>query len=277
MTIRKGASPAAVPLPCGLILIGLMIATSGSGQAPAPAAGTGLLTTDTFYGLLRWDNKALYNNCWGSGVSKNGESASSIVSYNPASATIGWRWSWPRVAETELKAYPALFIGDKVWAPFGFDESTDPRFPFYLPRLKSLWTQGEITVSGSGGFDFAFDMVLLEAPYSAPRTARAEIMIWLKASIKCPAGKAGEYIIDGHTYDFFVNTDWNPRVPYLAFVLRGDAPPQRIPIHEFIRIGIAAGYVPADSYLAAVELGPEIWWGNGEASVRNFGLSLNDE
>jgi hypothetical protein len=247
------------------------------GQAPAPPIDADIRMTEANYGLLLWDNMALFNNCWGIGFLTHGELASSVVFHDPASSICGWRWSWPREAVDKLKCYPSLIVGDKVHMPAGFDPSTDPRFPLHLPRMESLWARGEISVAGRGGFDFAYDLAFLRGTFSTPAAVRSEIMIWLEASMECPARKEGEYTIEGTAYDFFVNTDWNPDVPYLAFVLKGEAVPRRLPLHSFIRIGINEGYVDPDAYLAAVELGPEIWWGAGEASVRNYRISLNGD
>jgi hypothetical protein len=248
-----------------------------NGQTSLSTTGENVLMTREFYGLLSWDNKAFYNNCWGMGYLRNQDIASSVVFYDPASTTCGWRWSWPREAVDKLKGYPCLFVGDKVYAPAGLDRSTDPRFPLHLPLMKSLWTFNEIRVTGSGDFNFSYDLAFLEGPYSAPPAVRSEIMIWLTAYLECPAEKDGEYVIGDNAYDFFINTDWNPGVPYQAFVLKNDSLPQRLPLHEFIRIGIDKGYVDPDAYLAAVELGPEIWWGDGEASVSDFRISLNGD
>jgi hypothetical protein len=235
------------------------------------------LFSSDIYGLIRWGNLAFYNNCWGRVYLEHGESASCAISYNPAVSLGEWRWSWPQERVTELKGYPSLIIGDKVYPPIGFDQTTDPRFPLHLPSMQSLWVAGEINVNGAGAYDFAYDMAFLESSASRPENMRSEIMIWLARSTECPAQKMGEYTIDGFTYDLHINTVWNPDSPYLAFVLRGDALPWRIPLHEFIRIGIEEGYVDPGAWLAAVELGPEIWWGEGEASVRGFELTLNGE
>lgn len=242
-----------------------------------PAAGPDAFMTEEIYGLLKWDNKALFNNCWDFDSLRNKERASSIIFYDPATSICGWRWSCPKEAVEKLKGYPCLIVGDKVYMPAGYDPSTDPRFPLHLPDMKSLIAHGEINVTGSGDYDFAYDLAFLEGYFSRPETVRSEIMVWLKASQVCSAEKKGEYTINGYTYDFFVNTTWNPTVPYLAFVLKGKTLPQHIPLHEFIRIGIKEGYVDPNAWLAAIELGPEIWWGDGEAWVRDFRISLNGD
>jgi hypothetical protein len=235
------------------------------------------LSSDTFYGLLTWDNLAFYNNCWGSGYIQHEELASCGISYDPSTSISHWQWSWPQEAEAELKGYPTLFIGDKVHAPAGFDRSTDPRFPLHLTSLKSLWAEGEVQVTASGVFDFAFDLAFLEGNISLPAAVRSEIMIWLATSKECPAQKEGEYTINGFAYSLCVNTDWTPGVTYMAFVLEGGSIPPRIPIHEFIRIAMQKGYVHPDAYLAAVELGPEIWWGEGNASVQDYRILIEEE
>jgi len=271
----------------GMVLIPLVLCTllcfycgcitplSNSGQPPIHTISAQALITTKNYGLLLWDNKALFNNCWGFEFLLQKELASSVIFYDPVSSTCGWRWSCPQENLIELKGYPCLIVGDKVHVPAGFDASTDPRFPLYLPHMKSLWALGDIRVKGSGDFDFAYDLLFLEGALSTPTAIRTEIMLWLKASKKCPARKVNEYSIAGYAYDFFVNTDWNPGVPYLAFVLINESVPRRIPLHEFIRIGIKEGYVDSNAYLAAVELGAEIWWGEGEVFLSNYRISLN--
>lgn len=245
---------------------------------PSPSPTTGLaaniLSTDVFYGLLTWDNMAFFNNCWGSGYIQHKELVSCSIFYDPSASLSHWQWSWPQEAVAELKGYPTLFIGDKVNAPAGYDRSTDPRFPLHLPSMKSLWAEGDLQVAATGDFDFAFDLAFLEGNISTPKAVRSEIMIWLAASKDCPARKESEYNIDGSAYSLCMNTDWNPGVTYMAFVLEGESKPQRLPIHEFIKIAIQKGYVDPDAYLAAVELGPEIWWGEGEASMRDYRILL---
>ncbi len=233
-----------------------------------------MLSTDVFYGLLTWDNMAFFNNCWGGGYIQHKELASCSIFYDPSTSLSRWKWSWPQEAVTELKGYPAIFIGDKVYAPEGYDRSTDPRFPLHLPSIESLWAEGELQVAAAGDFDFAFDMAFLAGNISSPKAVRSEIMIWLATSKDCPAQKEGEYTINGFAYSLHVNTDWNPGVTYMAFVLDGESIPQHLPIHEFIKIAIQKGYTDPDAYLAAVELGPEIWWGEGEASLRNYKIHI---
>jgi hypothetical protein len=242
-----------------------------------PGTDTHILKTDKFYDLLTWDNKALVNNCWGTVYIQHPELASTSVSYDPAASLCSWRWSWPEEAVSELKGYPSLVVGDKAHGLPNSDATTDARFPLRLRRIDSLLARGDIRATGSGAFDFAFDLLFLENAHSSPEAIRSEIMVWLVSSIPCAATKRGEYIIDGRVYDFFVNTEWHPEIPYLAFVLKEGAPPRRLPLHEFIRIGIETGYVDPDGWLAAVELGPEIWWGDGEATVRDYGISLNGD
>jgi len=264
-----------------LLILWVCSGCAGSPSGPArnkmPSLGPDALVTRKIYGLLLWDNLALFNNCWRFQFLKDADLASSVMFYDPASKTCGWRWTCPKESEHELKAYPSLIAGDKVFKPADHDPSTDPRFPLSLSTMDTLEAAGVFFASGSGSFDFAFDLAFLDGPESKPERVNCEIMVWLDSSIPCVAPKLGEYRVDGYDYDFHVSTDWDPKVPYLAFLLKGDVIPDRVPLHRFIRIGIEKGYVDADAYLSAVELGPEIWWGEGEASVKNFRISLNGD
>ncbi len=224
--------------------------------------------------MIHIENKLFFNNCWGRVYLKEESISSCEISYDSTDSLLAWKWSWPKEKPQDLKGYPSIIIGDKAYSPPGDDSTTDPNFPLFLPKTRSIIASGDIEVIGSGGYDFAYDMFFLEGSSSTPSAVRSEIMIWFISSFTNPASKKGEYQIDGYTYDYHVNTEWDPQKPYLAFVLHGDKIPKQIPIHEFIKIGIEDGYVDPNSYLGAIELGPEIWWGEGNATVRNYTVTL---
>lgn len=108
--------------------------------------------------------------------------------------------------------------------------------------MKELWFEGDISVTGSGDYDVAFDLNLLAGRRSAPDNIRTEIMIWVCANKICGAKKTAEYLIDGIPYDLHVNTTWNPAIPYLAFVRKGPTVPKRFPLHEFFAIAFSLGF-----------------------------------
>lgn len=63
--------------------------TQGTGSCFLPSLGEDALVTDTFYGLLLWDNKALFNNCWGMDLLPDPDPAYSMVCYDPAKDICG--------------------------------------------------------------------------------------------------------------------------------------------------------------------------------------------
>jgi hypothetical protein len=251
--------------------------TAEKNKDPTYNENPAYMETTQDYGLLRWENKSLFNNQWGQGYLSAGATHTGKMYYDPAARLIGWEWSWPYDRPQDLKAYPALIIGDKPFPTAGVDQSTDPRFPLYLPDVKELWFEGDIDASGTGDFNFAFDLNLLDERISRPDTIRTEIMIWVYANKACGAKKTGTYVIDGVPYDLHVNTDWNPAIPYVAFVRSGTAVPKKFPLHEFFAIAYELGFYGPKAYLSAIELGAEIWHGNGQATVRNCNLILKTE
>jgi hypothetical protein len=80
---------------------------------------------------------------------------------------------------------------------------------------------------------------------------------------------------DGTQYDLHINAEWNPPIPYISFLRKGESIPGRIPVHKFIDIVCNLGYFCSDAWLAAIELGPEIWWGDGRATIRDMNLRLS--
>jgi hypothetical protein len=257
-----------------LLSAAAILASCAAPRGAARASSSGFMETADAYGLLRWDGMALFNNHWGMGYLAEGHAHSGRVSYEPEGRLLSWEWSWPADRPDMLKAYPALIIGDKPYTPAGVDESTDPRFPLHIPDMKELWFEGQAEVSGTGEFNFAFDLNLLDGPLSAPETVRTEIMVWLAGTKACGAKKVGEYVVDGIAYDLHINTDWNPRIPYLAFVNKGPVIPKRFPLHEFFAIAFDLGFFGPEAYLCAVELGAEIWHGEGRVALRDPRLKV---
>ena len=227
-------------------------------------------------------------NTWPGNISKV-EGANMVTGVSPLATPIHNLWGAPKNEKVDLtlaktdnsvswtwsRPDPVKKPGISYVQPIYPSARITLKTPVEVSEIKSfnLFADYNYTQKPAGSYNLAFDIFLREKGKSGDNR-KSEIMIWLAASKECPARKDGEYNINGSAYSLCVNTDWNPGVTYMAFVLEGESIPQRLPIHEFIKIAIQKGYVDPDAYLAAVELGPEIWWGEGEASLRDYRLLI---
>jgi len=233
-----------------------------------------VLETNIDYGVIRIDNFDLYNNVWGKAFLQADSIYSNSLRYNVKNKTVYWDWNWPFEAQKELKGYPSIVIGDKPFPLLSDDSTTDARFPLSINKIKKMTFYGNFNAISDGEFNYAFDLMVLNKNNSRPDNIKIEIMVWLISSIKCKEEKRDEININGFWYDIYVNTSWNPKTPYVAFVLRGKNVPQEIPIHRIFDEVDKIGFSLDNSYLSAIEVGVEIWTGHGNASLSNWKIDI---
>jgi len=230
--------------------------------------------TNIDYGIIRFNNFGLFNNVWGKKYLDADSVYNNSLGYENKDKKICWEWNWLFEAPKELKGYPSFVIGDKPFKLNTDDTTTDDRFPVSIKKINKLIFYGNFNAIGDGNYNYAFDFMILNDNISNPDNIKLEIMIWLKSTVICEEEKRGVLNINGFFYDIYVNTSWNPKVPYVAFVLRGNTFPKEIPIHKIFNEVEKIGFNLDNSYLSAVELGVEIWTGHGVASLSKWKLDL---
>ena len=200
------------------------------------------------------------NNVWGKGNITN---YSQCVGGTSAGAGVQaqFQWNWPTGVNSNVKAYPEIIYGQKP----DFAASTTPNLPAIV-STSNLRASVAANVSVSGKFNFAFDLWV--SPTLPPTFSNVthEIMIWLKSSGMIPSSNLVDTVqIDGQVYDVYTQQfQWS----YIAFNSRSDQSiSSKIRLKPFFDYMIARGMVPAQSFLASVELGNEIIDGAGTNNV----------
>ena len=193
----------------------------------------------------------------------------------------GWRWQWPR-GSGNVKAYPEVIYGHKPW----FTTSTTANLPRRISTINELSVTYDIEMQAQGRYNLAFDIWVTNSGRPTPATITHEIMIWVgdrtRAWEPSPGYLAKRVAIGSAAYDLYVrpHAEWlnehgAPQVAYIAFNARTARASGRIDVKEFLDYLTDNGHLPADGYVASVELGNEIMSGTGEVWLKSYDIRVD--
>ena len=192
----------------------------------------------------------------------------------------GWRWQWPR-GNGDVKAYPEVIYGHKPW----FTSSTTPNLPRRISALDELSVAYEVEMQARGRYNLAFDIWVVSSDRPAPSAITHEIMIWVgersRAWEPSPGYLAKRVMIGGAAYDLTIrpHAEWlkehgAPKVAYVAFNARTAQVSGSLDVKEFLDYLTDHGHLPAEGYVASVELGNEVMHGTGEVWLKSYDISV---
>lgn len=222
------------------------------------------------------------NNVWNQGtIQRENRVQCLLTRVVDGKVQYGWRWQWPR-GSGNVKAYPEVIYGHKPW----FASSTTVNLPRRISTINELTVIYGIEMQARGRYNLAFDVWVTNNARPTPTTITHEIMIWVgdrtRAWEPSPGYLAKSVTIGGATYDLYIrlHAEWlkehgAPDVTYIAFNARTAQVSGRIDVKQFLDYLTANGYLPADGYVASVELGNEIMNGTGELWLKSYEISVN--
>ena len=222
------------------------------------------------------------NNVWNQGTIKREHRAQCLLKrVVDGKAQYGWRWQWPR-AGGNVKAYPEVIYGHKPW----FTSSTTANLPRRISAIGELSVAYDIEMRARGRYNLAFDMWVTNSGRPTPSAITHEIMIWVGERARAwepyPGYLAKRVTIGDATYDLTIkpHAEWlkehgAPKVAYIAFNARTARLSGRIDVKEFLDYLTDHGHLPADGYVASVELGNEVMSGTGEVWLKSYRISVN--
>lgn len=222
------------------------------------------------------------NNVWNQGTIKN-RTQCLLRRVVDGKVQYGWCWQWPH-GSGNVKAYPEVIHGHKPW----FTSSTTANLPRPISTIDELSVIYDIEMNARGRYDLAFDIWVTTSERPTPSTITHEIMIWMgertRAWEPSPGYLAKRVTIGDAAYDLYIRprAEWlkehgAPDVAYIAFNSRTAQLSGRIDVKEFLDYLTNHGYLPADGYVASVELGNEIVNGTGELWLKSYEIRVNQE
>ena len=193
----------------------------------------------------------------------------------------GWSWQWPR-GSGEVKAYPQVVFGHKPWLP----ASTTSSLPRRISAIDELSVAYRVDMRAGGRYNLAFDIWVTNSDRPTPSAITHEIMIWVGDRVRAwepsPGNRVKGVTIGDAAYDLYIRprAEWlrehgAPNVAYIAFNARRARLEGTIDLKDFLDYLTENRHVPADAYVASVELGNEVMRGSGEVWLERYGISVN--
>ena len=258
---------------------------TGCGQAKAPLPGSfAAADVDTYcrdWAKLRNGGFLYENNVWNQGAIKREDRLQCLLKrVVDGKVQYGWRWQWPR-GSGNVKAYPEVIYGHKPWFTF----STTANLPRRISAIDELSVTYDVEMQARGRYNLAFDVWVTDSDRPTPSTITHEVMIWVgerrRAWEPSPGYLAKRVAIGGAAYDLYIkpNAEWlkehgAPKVAYIAFNARTAQVSGSIDVKQFLDYLADHGHLPADGYVASVELGNEVMNGTGELWLKSYEISV---
>lgn len=207
----------------------------------------------------------LYNNVWGG----RNEPHLQCVAVGPA--TFGWNST--RLSPSNLSGpyYPEVIYGKSPWRTV----STTSSLPVEIESLESLDVSMEVSMKPYTKYNFAFDIWITNNTESSPADITDEVMVWL---VWTP-GQEGGYVLDilNDGYNVYQHRVYNITSPEEQnrshqFTAAKQGIPSKINLFAFLDHLRKAKHDLR--YLASIELGNEVWSGEGATSFARFRIDL---
>lgn len=221
------------------------------------------------------------NNVWNQGTVKRENRLQCLLKrVVDGEVQYGWSWQWPR-GSGDVKAYPEVIYGHKPWFTF----STTPNLPRRISAIDKLSVAYDIEMQARGRYNLAFDIWVTSSDRPTSSAITHEIMIWVGERTRAwepyPGKRVSRVTVGGATYDLYIkpHAEWltehgAPNVVYIAFNARTARLSGSIDVKEFLDYLTDNGHLPADGYVASVELGNEVMHGSGELWLKSYDISV---
>jgi hypothetical protein len=207
----------------------------------------------------------LVNNVWG------GPKEPHIQCVSVGPATFGWNSTRLSPSDNSGPYYPEVIYGKSPSSTV----STTSNLPVKIESLESLDVSMDVSMKPYTKYNFAFDIWITNNTESSLADITDEVMVWL---VWTP-GQEGEYVLDTLVdgYNLYQHRVYDITSPveqnrYDQFTAAKQGIPSKINLLAFLN------HLRKEKddlrYLASIELGNEVWSGEGVTSVTMFRIDL---
>lgn len=222
---------------------------------------------------IKTDSKRILNNVWGA---PEDEKLTSNIYLNP-NGSLGWEWERnnPKLKPGSgvLPIYPSVRIGGSPW-----DKSQSQYFPIKWEDVRNLTlnAQYDYLEKPTGTYDLAYDIFFTDTDqFSSSPKIKAEVMIWINATMKQPENTyQGDFSDGANTYRLFHWTMKDGR-QYYSFLMKGD--PLSLGQHSVNAKNLIDHIYGLDPswFIHGVDFGNEIMNGCGKIQINQVSVNLN--
>ncbi len=215
----------------------------------------------------------ILNNVWGA---PEDEKLTTHIYLNP-DGSLGWEWdrSNPKTKSGSViqPIYPSVRIGGSPW-----DRSKSQYFPIKWGDVRTLTFDAQYYYleKPTGTYNLAYDIFFTDTDqFSSSPQIRAEVMIWIQATMKQPEkAYQGNFSDGANTYQLFHWTMKGGR-QYYSFLMMGEPLLQG---HHSVNAKNLMDHIPdldPSWFIHGVDLGNEILNGCGKIQINQVSVNIN--
>jgi Ca2+-binding RTX toxin-like protein len=224
----------------------------------------------------------LMNNVWNKGDLVNGVDFTQSVTFDTASTQRGvtFNWDWPDSGNGSVYSYPEIIAGYKAW-----DENGPLTLSARVDEVKSLDVSFDLAIGGAtGGFNVAMEFWLTSKANGVGKDITTEVMVWLHDGDNRPAGTVIGHYDDGvYSGDIYLQENMgdasgNDPLTWRYIAIAIDAENYlagSIDLHDVLVQLQRLNLLSATDYIGGVELGAEVFRGNGSLTVNAMDIGID--
>jgi len=231
-----------------------------------------------------WNSRAMHNSNWLQKIYVNEDNFGNV---RPT-----WTYDWLGQHdgdEIEVKSYPEVLYGPKLGTHISGSKAETglPEFVRDLPEFTVNYSYAETGIAERNVAleSFFHDSCDIAGPCDPIDNRAYEMMIWVEnPTIRTPGDLAlTGVMIDNRLWNVYIKPRSNKH--YIAFTAQDSQPTGTIQWNRFVewtrewtaengeRLGIDV--LSPDFCMGAIELGTEMWWGQGTFTVNRFDVSFD--
>jgi len=228
------------------------------------------MTETKNYGIIPYEGYHVQNNAWGY---RREDPPQSV--FAPPGDGLGWAWRWKGYDSSQVISYPSIIYGKK---PFNSD-NTGSLLPRKIDDLLGLQATYSINTLAHGAFNTAFELWLTNSPEATRESITTEIMVWVGSDKVLPAGRK---IADVPTEAYGeaelyhdIRREGAQQWHYYAYRLKQKRNAGTIDFLVFLGDLFRRNCISLDDYVASVEFGNEIAYGEGKVLVGDYSVQVS--
>lgn len=227
----------------------------------------------------------LQNNIWNAHSAKGYDWTQCLAMQTiDGNTQYGWYWQWPQDGD-KVYAQPQITLGNTPW----LDHSVvKPGFPIAVNQISILEFDYALNIKTDGELNLTSTLWLTTSDKILSKkdktTIAVEMMVWTYASdgfYATPAGKkVDEFELDGIEWQVWLNSNWHDTSGvndnnwvYLAFRSSQPLMEAKYDGAKLLHYAVNQSYIPANLYIADIQLGTEIMSGTGQVWLEHFDVS----
>ena len=227
----------------------------------------------------------LNDDVWNPGSLVYGQDYTISTTYNPSDLQQGTQfdWSFPDATSSIPLAFPNIKYGVDPLSSGTSGPQTNATFPIQISQLSTFSVNYNVSISGdTKGFAVGLELWITSQPNGGNQSITNQVMVWVHEGAFSPQGQLissytdpGDAVISGGIWNRTVHTDKGGNWQYTTLVTNTGQLSGQVDVTALLGELESLHIVSSSSYVADVELGSEVAFGQGSMTVNSLSFATS--